>query len=148
MLTRDTPLWSSMSFLTINLRLSPLWQLENLLINNGLISFGWGVNASLMSIMTTMTNQSFHHCRTQSSRTPRQRQTNQILNWVTWLTLMALWSRMHRCLLLIMNSYRKAKRYPHSNHKLPAKPLCLLPFLTFLPSLWCQFQGERTTTLQ
>ncbi len=25
--------------------------------------FGWGVNASLMLIMTTMTNQSFHHCQ-------------------------------------------------------------------------------------
>jgi hypothetical protein len=32
--------------------------------NNGLISFGWGMNASLMSNMMSMTNQSFHHCWT------------------------------------------------------------------------------------
>jgi hypothetical protein len=36
----DTSLCNSMSFSTINLRLSSLWQLENLLINNGLICFG------------------------------------------------------------------------------------------------------------
>jgi hypothetical protein len=31
---------------------------------NGLVSFGWSVNASLMSIMMSMTNQSFNHCQT------------------------------------------------------------------------------------
>jgi hypothetical protein len=48
--------------------------------SNGLVSFGWGMNISLMLIMMKTTDQSCLRCWTQSSHTPRQWQTNQLLN--------------------------------------------------------------------
>ena len=60
----DIFLHNSMSFLTINLKLSTPWQSINLLIGNELISFGWAVHVSLIWIMMQMAYQYFLRCWT------------------------------------------------------------------------------------